>query len=151
MHARTFFQLVFASILSMMALTSAIAEEDHYGIPVVAVDWPSLHRSGAQLNVWVTKSFAEPITLGHDTYPHQSQTLQYAIKCVDHTYALKQWKLTDAAQGQGDIVWADRATRLDFVEPAQGSWEAAIIHAACESNPTAAAAADTPDQNKRLQ
>ena len=49
--------------------------------------------------LWVTKSFAEPITLGHNLYPHRSQKLQYAIDCADRTYALEQWVLTDGADG----------------------------------------------------
>ena len=66
-------------------------EEGEYGVPVVAVNWSSLHRDGARADVWVTRSFPEPIMLGHDTYLHQSQKVQYAIECADRTYALKRW------------------------------------------------------------
>ncbi len=131
--------LVKALMVPLFAILSAVsasaAEDDEYGVPIVAVDWMSLHHTGATADVWVTKSFPETITLGHDTYPHRSQKLQYAIECSDRTYALEQWVLTDGPDGEGNTVWADRAERLDFLHPPKGTLEAAVVHTACEVNP----------------
>jgi len=101
----------------------------------VAVDWSSFERSGDLAHIWVTTTFAETVTLGHGTYPHRSQRLQYAIDCADRTHALEQWILTDAAGGEGNIVWQDRAAKLYFARGAKGTLEAAVVHAACELNP----------------
>jgi hypothetical protein len=133
---RILFKALMVPLLVILTGASvAAAEDDEYGVPIVAVDWTSLHHTGASADVWVTKSFPETITLGHDTYPHRSQKLQYAIECSDRTYALEQWILTDSADGGGNTVWADRAEQLDFLHPVKGTLEAAVVHTACEVNP----------------
>ncbi len=119
----------------LTAVSASAADEEASGVPIVAVDWTSLHDTGASVDVWVTKSFPETITLGHDAYPHRSQKLQYAIECADRTYALEKWVLTDGPDGTGNTVWADRAVQLDFLHPEKGTLEAAVVHTACELNP----------------
>lgn len=149
--ARGFIKVALAALFAALPLTSVAApDDDEYGVPVVVVDWSSLHRSGAAAYVWVTRSFPEPIMLGHDTYLHRSQKLQYAIACADHTYALVQWVLTDAADGQGNTVWADRPVNLDFLHPEKGTLEADFVHAACEGDP-ASTVARTPNPAKTVE
>jgi hypothetical protein len=126
---------LFAILTAVSAAAADDNEADEHGVPVVAVDWASLHHTGALEDVWVTKSFPETITLGHETYPHRSQKLQYAIECADRTYALEQWVLTDGPDGTGNTVWADRAVQLDFLHAEKGTLEAAVVHTACELNP----------------
>lgn len=147
MFARILVKIVLTALFAALPIASmsAAGDEDEYGVPIVVVDWTSLHRSGARAEGWVTRSFPEPIMLGHDTYLHRSQKLQYAIACADRTYALVQWVLTDAAEGQGNTVWADRAVSLDYLHPVKGTLEAAFVHAACEADP-ASAVARTPNR-----
>ena len=147
MFYRSLAKIAVVALFAALPITPAFADDDEYGIPVVAVDWTSLHRGDARLDVWVTRSFPEPIMLGHDTYLHQSQKVQYAIECADRTYALVQWVLTDAAEGKGNTVWADRAMSLDYLRPVKGTLEAAVVHAACEGN-GASTVARTPNQTK---
>ena len=136
MFKRFLLAALMVPVLAFLPGTAAAADdEQEYGVPIVAVNWASLHRTGESADVWVTKSFAEPITLGHDLYPHRSQKLQYAIDCADRTYALEQWVLTDGADGEGNTVWADRPEKLDFLHPGKGTLEAGVVHAACEVNP----------------
>lgn len=144
--------VAFALILAFLALLtagSALAadEEQEWGVPIVAVDWSSLQRTPATTDIWVTKSFGETITLGHDAYPHRSQKLMYAIDCADRTYALKEWILTDGADGTGNTVWADHAERLDYVPATKGTLEAAVVLAACEVNPSSTVARNPSQAN----
>ena len=127
----------------LTAVSAAAVEDDEYGVPAVAVDWTSLHDTGASAHVWVTKSFPATITLGHDTYPHRSQKLQYAIDCSDRTYALEQRVLTDGPDGEGNTLWVDRAERLDFLHQSKGTLEAAVVHNACAERPRPTVAGTT--------
>jgi hypothetical protein len=134
----------------LTAVSASAADKEGYDVPIVAVDWTSLHYTGASVDVWVTKSFPATITLGHDAYPHRSQKLQYAIECADRTYALEKWVLTDGPDGTGNTVWADRAVQLDFLHPEKGTLEAAVVHTACELNPKSTIAR-TPHPATTLQ
>jgi hypothetical protein len=137
MSTRTIAIALLLTLIALLTIGSALAgeEEQEWGVPIVAVDWSSLQRTPATADLWVTKSFGETITLGHDVYPHRSQKLMYAIDCADGTYALKEWILTEGANGTGNTVWADRAEHLDYVSAPKGTVEAAVIVAACQVNP----------------
>lgn len=126
------FWLLFAATLAGLANPAGAEESDPTRS---AVNWASFERSGDLAHIWVTRTFAQTIALGHGTYRHRSQRLQYAIDCADRTYALEQWLLTDAVDGEGKIVWQDRAANLYFVRGDKGTLEAAVVHAACEVNP----------------
>ena len=149
MSTRTVAFALLSALVALLSIGSALAAEDEqeWGVPIVAVDWSSLQRTPARADIWITKSFGETITLGHDTYPHRSQKLMYAIDCADGTYALKEWILTDGANGTGNTVWADRAERLDYVSPPKGTLEAAVILAACQVNPKSKVARNPGEAN----
>lgn len=123
--------------LFTLGLHGAHAASQHAETFHTAVDWKSYQRIGPMAHVWFLRSFRETAELGHATYPHRSQRVQYAIDCDQRTYALSQWILTDGENGAGQVVWADRAASLEFIKPFAGTLEAAVIHAACEVKPGA--------------
>src|SRR6185295_11309652 len=99
MFKRSFVAALVLSLAAAVAFPSASAAEpeQEWGVPIVAVDWSSLRLWPGAASVRIIKSFDETITLGHDTYPHRSQILEYVIACADRTFALKDWVLTDGA------------------------------------------------------
>jgi hypothetical protein len=150
MSARTVAIALLLAFIALLTVGSALAadQEQEWGVPIVAVDWSSLQRTPETADVWITKSFGEVITLGHDTYPHRSQKLMYAIDCADHTYALKRWILTDGPDGTGNVVWADSAERLDYLSAPKGTLEAAVIVTACGVNPKSTVARNPGETNQ---
>jgi hypothetical protein len=116
--------------------TSNTATKQHQD-DVTTVDWKSFDRLGNHATIWLLRSFTETTLLGHDLYPHRSQRIQYVIDCIDRSYALSQWALTDGENGAGQVVWADRNSALSFVKAAKGTIEAGVVHAACSMEPTA--------------
>lgn len=111
--------------------------EQHDG-DAVYLDRGSVERSGPLSRAWVLKSFGQPITLGHDLYPHQSQKLFYEINCEDRTLRLDKWVLTDESEGHGNVVWLaqDRSSPMEPV--ARGSTEELLARTACAPEPLAA-------------
>ena len=118
--------------LFTLGLHVANAAPEQSDITRTAVDWKSYQRNGPTALIWFLRNLPETTELGHGSYPHRSQRVQYAIDCDHHTYALSQWVLTDGENGTGQVVWADRAASLDYVTPFAGTLEAAVIHAMCE-------------------
>ena len=104
----------------------------------VYLDRSSVERSGPLSSAWVLKSFGQPITLGHDLYPHQSQKLLFEIDCEDRTLRLDKWVLTDESEGQGNVVWSaqDASSPMEPVTP--GSTEELVARTACTPEPIAA-------------
>ncbi|PWT74641.1 MAG: hypothetical protein C5B46_03735 [Proteobacteria bacterium] len=133
--------LLAAVVMGLSQLVAA-AEDDR---PDVKVDWSSFERSGDLARLRVTATFPEMITLGHGTYAHRSQKLQYAIDCAERSYALEQWSLTDSVDGSGNVVWQDHAAKLDFTRGDKGTLEAALVVAACGINPTSTVARNPSD------
>jgi hypothetical protein len=104
----------------------------------VYLDRGSVERSGTLSSAWVLKSFGQPITLGHDRYPHQSQKLFFQIDCEDRTLRLDKWVLTDESEGHGNVVWSAQDASSPMEPVAPGSTEELVARTACTPEPIAA-------------
>ena len=98
---------------------------------IATVDWKSFDRKADRVTLWMTHSYDETVTLAHGYYPHRSERMQYLIDCGERTYAIAQWLLTDAADGAGQIVWHASLEDPPFLPVTPGSFEGAVLHAAC--------------------
>lgn len=114
-------------VLSAHAASPQAAADTQFA----AVDWKSFERKADRVTLWMTHSYDETVTLAHGYYPHRSQRMQYLIDCGDRTYAIAQWLLTDAPGGAGQVVWHASLEDPPFLPVTPGSFEGAVVHAAC--------------------
>jgi len=129
---RYLFNWLVATVLALGVLSAhAASSQPEADTQVAAVDWKSFERKADRITLWMTQSYDETVTLAHGYYPHRSLRMQYLIACSERTYAIAQWLLTDAANGAGQVVWHASLEDPPFLPIAAGSFEGAVLHAAC--------------------
>jgi len=121
-----------AAVLALGALSAHAASSQAEGQTQMAtVDWKSFDREAGRVTLWMTHSYDQTVTLAHGYYPHRSQRMQYLIDCGERTYTIAQWLLTDGIGGAGQVVWHASLEDPPFLPVTPGSFEGAVVHAAC--------------------